>query len=156
MEWVTGVLGELGVGGPDGGDGPGHGAFPDAAAFRIESPSVEGRRVLEAVLQAAEAEGITVNRVSQGSGAMLLRASELRDMAQAGYHAGVEVCLFVGPRERYGTGAHARSARSPPRGRGPPCRRASCGKSPPAWRRPTRSRSGCSRSWAGPPSTSRP
>jgi hypothetical protein len=65
--------------------------------------------VLGAVLRAAEAEGITVNRVSQGSGAMLLRASELRDMAQAGRDAGVEVCLFVGPRERYGTGAHARS-----------------------------------------------
>jgi Peptidase family U32 len=66
--------------------------------------------VLEAVLRAAQAEGITVNRVSQGSGAMMLRAAELRDMAQAGHETGVEVCLFVGPRERYGTGAHARSA----------------------------------------------
>src|SRR5260370_36921570 len=84
-------------------------AFPDGAAFRIEIPSVEGPRVLEAVLRAAEAEGITVNRVSQGSGAMLLRASELRDMAQAGLDAGVEACLFVGPRERFGPGAHARS-----------------------------------------------
>jgi hypothetical protein len=66
--------------------------------------------VFEAVLRAAEAEGITVNRVSQGSGAMMLRTAELRDMAQAGHETGVEVCLFVGPRERYGTGAHARSA----------------------------------------------
>jgi hypothetical protein len=62
------------------------------------------------VLRAAEAEGITVNRVSQGSGAGLLRASELRDMAQAGYDAGLEVCLFIGPRERYGPGAHPRSS----------------------------------------------
>ena len=30
-------------------------------------------------------------------------------MAQAGLTAGVEICLFVGPRERYGVGAHARS-----------------------------------------------
>ena len=97
MEWVTGVLGELGVGGPGDDGRPGPGTFPDGAAFRIEIPSVEGPRVLEAVLQAAEAEGITVNRVSQGSGAMLLRASELRDMAQAGHEAGLEVCLFVGP-----------------------------------------------------------
>jgi hypothetical protein len=108
MEWVTGVLGELGIGVP--GDGDGSGTFPDGAAFRIEIPSVEGPRVLDDVLRAAETEGITVNRVSQGSGAMLLRAGELRDMAQAGHQAGVEVCLFVGPRERYGTGAHARSA----------------------------------------------
>lgn len=128
MEWVAALLSELGLGElgladwspptgkagwslPTGKAGQHHGrSFPDGAAFRIEIPSVEGPSVLEAVLRAAEAEGITVNRVSQGSGAMLLRASELRDMAQAGREAGVEVCLFVGPRERYGVGAHARSA----------------------------------------------
>jgi hypothetical protein len=104
MTWVSDVLGELARG--EVGASP---AFPDGAAFRVEIPSVEGPRVLEAVLGAAEAEGITVNRVSQGSGAMLLRTAELRDMAQAGQEAGVEVCLFIGPRERYGTGAHPRS-----------------------------------------------
>jgi hypothetical protein len=106
MRWVSDVLGGVGLGA--GGEDQDT-RFPDGAAFRVEIPSVEGPRVLEAVLGAAEAEGITVNRVSQGSGAMLLRAAELRDMAHAGHEAGVEVCLFVGPRERYGTGAHARS-----------------------------------------------
>ena len=104
MSWVADVLDRLGVTGRDHAT-----SFPDGAAFRIEIPSVEGPKVLEAVLGAAEAEGITVNRVSQGSGAMLMRAVELRDMAQAGLAAGVEICLFVGPRERYGVGAHARS-----------------------------------------------
>jgi hypothetical protein len=104
MTWVADVLDGLGVTGRDHGT-----SFPDGAAFRIEIPSVEGPKVLEAVLRAAEAEGITVNRVSQGSGAVLMRAAELRDMAQAGLEAGIEVCLFVGPRERYGVGAHARS-----------------------------------------------
>ena len=104
MSWVEDVLDGLGVTGRDHGT-----SFPDGAAFRIEIPSVEGPKVLEAVLRAAEAEGVTVNRVSQGSGAVLMRAVELRDMAQAGLEAGVEVCLFVGPRERYGVGAHARS-----------------------------------------------
>ncbi|MEP6813659.1 MAG: hypothetical protein ABI990_11775, partial [Actinomycetota bacterium] len=47
--------------------------FPDGAHFRIEIPSVEGPRVLEEVVNAARDEGIVVNRVSQGSGAMLLR-----------------------------------------------------------------------------------
>jgi Peptidase family U32 len=103
MSWVAGVLGSLGVTGRE------PGTFPDGAAFRVEIPSVEGPRVLAAVLRAAEAEGITVNRVSQGSGAVLLRRAELRDMAQAGVAAGTEVCLFVGPRERYGIGAHTRS-----------------------------------------------
>ena len=104
MSWVADVLDRLGITGRDQGT-----SFPDGAAFRIEIPSVEGPRVLEAVLGAAEAEGITVNRVSQGSGAVLMRAVELRDMAQAGLAAGVEICLFVGPRERYGVGAHVRS-----------------------------------------------
>jgi hypothetical protein len=108
--WIDGLLGDLGLSQPGETGQPGSTAtFPDGAAFRIEIPSVEGPRVLDAVLAAAEAEGVTVNRVSQGSGAVLLRASELRDMAQAGHDAGVEVCLFVGPRERYGPGAHPRS-----------------------------------------------
>jgi len=109
MQWVAALLSELGVGAQEAGRKEAK-SFPDGAAFRIEIPSVEGPRVLAAVLDAAEAEGITVNRVSQGSGAGLLRLSELRDMAQAGHAAGVEVCLFAGPRERYGTGAHPRSA----------------------------------------------
>jgi hypothetical protein len=83
--------------------------FPDGAHFRIEIPSVEGPRVLEEVVAAAEAEGIVVNRVSQGSGAMLLSESELRAMAEIGAAAGIEVSLFVGPREGYDIGAHARS-----------------------------------------------
>src|SRR5207302_7719923 len=84
--------------------------FPDGARFRIEIPSVEGPRVLEEVVRAAEAEGIVVNRVSQGSGAMLLREAELRELAEIGAAAGMEVSLFVGPREGYDVGAHARSA----------------------------------------------
>jgi hypothetical protein len=84
-------------------------AFPDGAHFRIEIPSVEGPRVLEEVVAAAEAEGIVVNRVSQGSGAMLLREPELRTMAQIGAETGIEVSLFVGPREGFDVGAHART-----------------------------------------------
>ena len=114
MQWVSALLSELGIEAagtvPEGTGPDAPKAFPDGAAFRIEIPSVEGPRVLAAVISAAEAEGITVNRVSQGSGAGLLRASELRDMAQAGHDAGLEVCLFIGPRERYGPGAHPRTA----------------------------------------------
>ncbi len=83
--------------------------FPDDAHFRIEIPSVEGPAVLEAVLAAAAKEGITVNRVSQGSGAMLLSRSELRDMAAIGREAGLEVSLFIGPREEFDIGNHNRA-----------------------------------------------
>jgi hypothetical protein len=83
--------------------------FPDGADFRIEIPSVEGPEVLEAVIAAAADEGIVVNRVSQGSGAMLLREDELRAMAALAADHGIEVSLFVGPRESYGIAAHPRT-----------------------------------------------
>jgi len=84
--------------------------FPDGAHFRIEIPSVESPRVLEAVLDAARTHDVVINRVSQGSGAMLLTEVELREMAALGSEAGLEVSLFVGPREGFDVGAHARSA----------------------------------------------
>jgi hypothetical protein len=84
--------------------------FPDGAHFRIEIPSVEGPRVLAEVIRSATTNGITVNRVSQGSGAMLLRSDELREMSALGAEAGIEVSLFVGPREGFDVGVHSRSA----------------------------------------------
>jgi len=84
--------------------------FPDGAEFRIEIPSVEGPRVLDEVIKAATSLGITVNRVSQGSGAMLLSVAELQEMSGLGAEASMEVSLFVGPREGFDVGAHARSA----------------------------------------------
>ncbi|MDH4104417.1 MAG: U32 family peptidase [Thermoleophilia bacterium] len=83
--------------------------FPDGAHFRIEIPSVEGPRVLEAVIDAAQRYGVDINRVSQGSGAMILTDADLSEMAAMGAAAGLEVSLFVGPREGFGVGAHARS-----------------------------------------------
>ena len=87
----------------------GEARFPDGAAFRIEIPSVESPAVLAAVIEEAKAQQIVVNRVSQGSGAMLLRESELAELAVLGAAAGIEVSLFVGPREGFDIGAHART-----------------------------------------------
>lgn len=72
--------------------------FPDGAHFRIEIPSVEGPATLTAVLEQAEQLGVTVHRVSQGSGMMLLTADAIRTMATIGKEKRIEVCLFVGPR----------------------------------------------------------
>ena len=89
--------------------------FPDGADFRIEIPSVEGPAVLRAVVEQAAAEGITVNRVSQGSGAMLLSGRELAEMTAIGAEHGLEVSLFVGPREEWDIGSLAQSAEGPSR-----------------------------------------
>ena len=84
--------------------------FPDGAHFRIEIPSVEGPAVFLAAVEAAVAAGVTVNRVSQGSGAMLLAQAELAEMARIGADHGTEVSLFVGPREEWDTGRSAHAA----------------------------------------------
>ncbi|HEU5416708.1 MAG TPA: U32 family peptidase [Streptosporangiaceae bacterium] len=87
--------------------------FPDGAHYRIEIPSVEGPAVLRAVAEAAAQAGVTVNRVSQGSGAMLLSEAELAEMARIGADHGMEVSLFVGPREEWDIGRSAHAADGP-------------------------------------------
>lgn len=72
--------------------------FPDGAQYRIEIPSVEGPRALEAVLEEAAARRVVVHRVSQGSGIMLQTDAEIRAMCRLGRSAGIEVSLFTGPR----------------------------------------------------------
>ena len=71
---------------------------------------MEGPGVLAAVLDEAAQRGVVVNRVSQGSGAMLHTEAELTQMARIGADAGLEVSLFVGPREEWGISAMSRAA----------------------------------------------
>jgi hypothetical protein len=84
--------------------------FPDGAQYRIEIPSVEGPRVLEAVLEEAERQDVRLHRISQGSGIMLLTDDEIHEMGRMGRDAGIEVSLFVGPRAGWDTGAQVVSS----------------------------------------------
>ena len=79
--------------------------FPDGARYRVEIPSVEGPRVLEAVLDEAEKRGVQLHRVSQGSGIMLLTDAEILEMCAMSREASLELSLFVGPRASWETGA---------------------------------------------------
>jgi Peptidase family U32 len=81
--------------------------FADGLRYRIEIPSVEGPRVLEAVLDEATRRDVPVRRVSQGSGVMMLTDTEIREMAELGAAAGVEVSLFLGPRGAWDTGGQS-------------------------------------------------
>jgi hypothetical protein len=90
---------------------PGSGKrFADGGQYRIEIPSVEGPRAFEAVLAAAGELRVPIHRISQGSGVMLQTDAEIERMVALGQHNGVEVCLFVGPRASWDTGAQAASA----------------------------------------------
>ncbi len=84
--------------------------FPDGAQFRIEIPSVEGPRCLDAVLDEAGRLGVRVHRISQGSGVFLQTDDELDELAQTGADALVEVSLFARPGAAWDTSAMARSS----------------------------------------------
>jgi peptidase U32-like protein len=83
--------------------------FPDGASFRIEIPSTEGPRCLEAVLEEAARREVPVHRVSQGSGSFLLTDEELDEMARLAADAGVEVSLFAQPMASWQPSAAARA-----------------------------------------------
>ena len=84
--------------------------FPDGAHYRIEIPSVEGPAAFAALLEEAEQLSVTIQRISQGSGIMLLTDEDIREMARLGNQAGVEVSLFIGPRAAWDTGAQVTSS----------------------------------------------
>lgn len=83
--------------------------FPDGAQYRIEIPSTEGPRCLEAVLEEAARLDVTVHRVSQGSGVFMLTDDELDNTARLAADARVEVSLFARPNAAWDTSAAARA-----------------------------------------------
>lgn len=80
------------------------GRFADGRSWRLEIPSVEGPAALQVVIDEARRWSISVDRVSQGSGIMMLTSSEIGAMVELGAAAGIEVCLFVGPRAAWDIG----------------------------------------------------
>jgi hypothetical protein len=84
--------------------------FPDGAHYRVEIPSVEGPRCLEAVLLEAGRLNVPVARVSQGTGVGLLTDSELKEMVDLAAGAGVELSIFARPCAGWDTSAMARSS----------------------------------------------
>jgi hypothetical protein len=62
------------------------------------------------VLDEASRRGVTVHRISQGSGVMLLTDNELHSMAERARSAHIEVSLATRPNAAWGTSAMARSS----------------------------------------------
>lgn len=75
--------------------------FPDGGQYRYEIPSIETPEALESVLEEASKAGVTIHRVSQGSGIMLLTDAEIIAMGKLARSAGAELSLFVGPRAAF-------------------------------------------------------
>jgi len=83
--------------------------FPDGAQYRIEIPSTEGPRCLEAVLEEAARLDVRVHRISQGSGVFMQTDAELDEMARLAAAARVEVSLFARPNAAWGLSASGRA-----------------------------------------------
>jgi Peptidase family U32 len=84
--------------------------FPDGAQYRVEIPSTEGPRALAAVIEEASHLGVTVHRVSQGSGVMMLTDDEIREMGGLAQQHGMEVSLFARPNAAWDASAMALSS----------------------------------------------
>jgi hypothetical protein len=107
-------LASLGLPDRDGGELPESAKrFPDGAHYRVEIPSTEGPRALEAVLDEADRLAVPVVRVSQGSGVFMHTDAELDEMARLGARSGVEVSLFARPNAGWDASAMARAPVGP-------------------------------------------
>jgi hypothetical protein len=78
--------------------------FPDGGAWRVEIPSVESVAALRAALESARELGVTIHRVSQGSGVMLLLDSEIGELVAICAESEIDLCLFLGPRAAWDIG----------------------------------------------------
>ena len=108
MESTRAFLRSIGLPGGDAHDVPAsEKRFPDGGQWRVEIPSVEGPNALQMVYDQADALGVPIHRVSQGSGIMLMTDAELDEMSALGRTRGIEISLFVGPRAGWDTGAMA-------------------------------------------------
>jgi hypothetical protein len=84
--------------------------FPDGAHYRVEIPSAEGPRCLDAVLDEADRLGVPVHRVSQGSGVFMLTDNELDEFVALAVAANVELSLFARPNAGWDASATSRAA----------------------------------------------
>jgi hypothetical protein len=104
------LLASIGLPAGDGHDLPAsQRRFGDGAHYRVEIPSVEGPRCVEAVLTEAARLDVPVTRLSQGSGVGLLTDAEITTMVELCGAAGVELSLFARPCAAWDTSAMARS-----------------------------------------------
>lgn len=98
MKTTLDALARLGVARLDGALPASAKRFPDGAHYRLEIPSVESPDALEAALQEADRQQVSFQRVSQGSGIMMLTDAEIGRMCRLAKDAKIELSLFVGPR----------------------------------------------------------
>jgi hypothetical protein len=79
--------------------------FPDGAFYRIEVPTVNSAEAVAALLETADKNGVTINRVTETYGMFRHTREELKEYCRLCHDYGAELILSVGPRATYDTGA---------------------------------------------------
>ena len=85
-------------------------AFPDGAHYRMEISGVESLAEMEALIDEMDKRDVPIHKViAMGKGATLLSQQELKDFAQMGHDAKIEIIIIPGPRPAWDVGSHVRS-----------------------------------------------
>mgnify|MGYP004443899439 FL=1 len=79
--------------------------FKDKGQYRLEVPGIQSPKTMEILLEEAEKRDITLHRITQTKGIMLLTDSEINQMVKLAKDYQVELFLSIGPRATYDTSA---------------------------------------------------
>lgn len=79
--------------------------FPDGALYRFEVPGIQGPGAMLSLLEELDRIKISIHRVTQTKGIMLLTDEEIMKMVEYAKKWQVELVLSVGPRATYDTSA---------------------------------------------------
>lgn len=79
--------------------------FHDGGQYRFEVPGIQGPKVMEALLEEMEKYQISLHRVTQTKGIMLLTDNEIIDMVKLAREYGTDLILAIGPRATTDTSA---------------------------------------------------
>ncbi len=106
MEKTREFLRSLGLPGGDAYDLPtSEKRFSDGAQYRFEVPGIQGPKVMEALLEATDKNGIPLHRVTQTKGIMMLTDNEIMSMVKLAKEAETDLILAIGPRATTDTSA---------------------------------------------------
>lgn len=84
--------------------------FPDGAHYRVEISGIDSLQEMEALVAEQQKRQVPIHRlICMGNGTHLLTASELKDLAEMGKDAGMEVIVLPGPRANHDLGKHTYS-----------------------------------------------
>ena len=79
--------------------------FHDGGQYRFEVPGIQGPKVMEVLLDEMDKYQISLHRVTQTKGIMLLTDQEIMDMVKLAKDYGTDLILAIGPRATTDTSA---------------------------------------------------